>query len=103
MADEQTAVTEAEEAQLVGMGGGIRMADRRWHLEKHAIFGKHEALKNFYTRPWGSQPMNVDVKTGALKGCPHPEQKAIDRSQQTATAAVQIPTQEIDMVQAYGR
>jgi hypothetical protein len=53
--------------------GGIRMADRRWHFEKHASFGRWELKKGTFVRVWGSQPMTCDLKTGALTGHPHDE------------------------------
>lgn len=93
MADEQTAIT----------AGGLRMADKRWHFEKHASFGHAEALKDTWTRPWGSQPMKVDVKTGLLTGTPHPEQKAVSKDGGAAVAEAPVPTVEIEAKQAYGR
>ena|SRR5579872_554916 len=66
--------------------GGVRAADDRFRFEKHALKPGKGAKppQQPFTRPSGSQPMNVDVKTGALTGAPHPEPKP-------------------DLKQAYGR
>jgi len=80
------------------------MADRRWHLEKHAsLAGSAGAPKQPFTRPWGSQPMTVDLKTGALTGHPHPEQIPEEGAEPAVAAAPETPVQKIPLVRAYGR
>jgi len=95
MADEQTQVT----------AGGIRMADNRLRFEKHATWpGQKGDPKQPSTRPWGSQPMNCDTKTGALTGAPHPEQKPdMKFPEPPAEKAAEKPTVLIPMKRAYGR
>ena len=111
MADEQATQTgvaqagAAEQAGEAGMvtGGGIRMADRRIHLEPHAIMGKNEPMKKLFTRPWGSQPMGANLKTGALTGHPHNERKFHYKDEGPAAPAAGVPTDDIEGKQAYGR
>lgn len=94
----------ADEQQEQAPGyGGLRYADKRWHFEKHASFGKDEPMKKVWVRVWGSQPMKVDLKTGKLTGTPHPEQHAIYKDEGVPAAAAQIPTQDVEGKQAYGR
>lgn len=83
--------------------GGLRYADKRWHFEKHASMGKNEPLKKVFTRPWGSQPMKVDTKTGKLTGTPHPEQHAVYKDEGKPAEAQNIPTVDVEGKQAYGR
>lgn len=85
-------------------GSGLRYADPVIRFEKHAIFGKNEATKKAYTRPWGSQPMKVDLKTGRLSGTPHPDQKPLKFPEdKEAPAAQEAPHHEVQVKVAYGR
>lgn len=70
MADEQA---KSDERYVYNIGN----FDRQLRFEKHASKpGKAGAPKQPFTRPWGSQPQNADLKTGVTKGAPHPVQKA---------------------------
>lgn len=98
MADEQ----KKDDATVTA--GGIRMADRRFRFEKHWTFpGKTGAPPQPFTRPWGSQPMNANLKTGALSGAPHPEQVPIFKDEGAAAKAAETPREEFEAKQAYGR
>lgn len=51
-------------------GMGVRYSDPRIRFLKHATI---QGTPEVFTRPWGSQPMEVDLETGMLTGKPLPE------------------------------